>query len=98
MSQVPYHSATAPGCQYFKLFSLSLTERQNKLECLLLASLSNIVYYFRVWPGACPRREHLKGTPLGQAPASLANIGLGWKGSNIAYFASFVTDKGKKVL
>jgi len=41
-------------------------------------------------PGAYPRVEHLKSASLGQAPASPANIRLGWKslsGTNsLAYY------------
>ncbi len=33
-----------------------------------------------VRPEANPTGEHLKGTPLEQAQALVANIGLGWKG------------------
>jgi len=43
-----------------------------------------------VRPGAYPREEHLKVVSLGQAPALLANIRLGWKGlpgtNTLAYY------------
>jgi hypothetical protein len=47
------------GVEPIKLFSSSLIE--NKLECLLLASLSSLVKRLWVRPGAYPRVEHLKG-------------------------------------
>jgi hypothetical protein len=52
----------------------------NKLECLLLASLSGLVYCLWARPGAYPRVEHLKGVSLWQAPALLTSTILYWKG------------------
>jgi hypothetical protein len=42
----------------------------NKLECLLLPSLSNLIYFLCVRPVAYPRVEHLKGVSLWLLPCS----------------------------
>jgi hypothetical protein len=68
---------------FIKLF------RDNKLECLSLASLSILVQYLWVRPGAYPRAEHLNVGSMGLAQALLKKIRLGWKGlqwiNTIAY-------------
>jgi hypothetical protein len=51
----------------------------NKLECLLLASLSNLVHCLLERPGAYPRVEHIKVTSFGWVPALPTNIGQGGK-------------------
>jgi hypothetical protein len=53
----------ATGVNAVKLISSSLTKRQNKLECLSLASFSRLNIYYQVQPGACPTSEHLESVP-----------------------------------
>jgi hypothetical protein len=48
--------------QFYKKIWPQFTKVRNKLECLYLASLSSLVYYF--W--ARPRVQYLKGAPFGQ--------------------------------
>jgi hypothetical protein len=47
---------------------------------LVPGKLSSLVYCLWARPGAYPRMDHLKGSPIGQATALLTNIILGWKG------------------
>jgi hypothetical protein len=69
---------------------MSFTNVCNKLECLCLASSSNL--FLRLWasPGAYIRVEHLKVASLEQAPALLKNIRLDMKGmlgaNTLAYY------------
>ncbi len=51
--------------------------RISLLRYLSLASLFSLVWCLRVWLGAYPRVEHLKGSLLGQTPALPANTRLG---------------------
>ncbi len=51
------------GVNAVKLISSSMTKRQNKLECLSLASFSSLVKYNQVRLGACPTSEHLESAP-----------------------------------
>jgi hypothetical protein len=52
----------------------------NLLQCLSSSSISSLVKYMWVRPGAFPRVEHLNGVLLGYAPALPANVRLGKKG------------------
>jgi hypothetical protein len=58
------------------------------LECLSLASLSNLVYY--LWLRPYPKVKYLKGAQFDQAPALLTNISLGCTGlpgtNTLAYY------------
>jgi hypothetical protein len=54
-----------PGVNAIKLFSFVADDK----ECLYLA----ITFHLLVTPGACPRRKHLKGPPIGFALALLTN-------------------------
>ncbi len=78
------------GLYYKTFYGRNLTDFRNKLECLSLASLSSLVYYLWVRPGAYPRVEHFKGASLKKALALPANIRLGCRGlpgmNTLAYY------------
>ncbi len=57
-----------------KLSSSKPEWRPNNQEHLYLQSLSSLDLHLLVTPGAYPRRKHVKGAPLGLAPALLANF------------------------
>ncbi len=66
------------GPDVIKLFRVVIYE----YSCVRVSqtSLSSLVKYLWVRPGAYPRVEHLKGALLSQTQVSPANIRLGWKG------------------
>jgi hypothetical protein len=85
----------------YNAFSSPAPKRHYKLECLSLSSLSSQVKYSRGRLKACPRRKHLKGAPLGQAPALLATIRLPeiLAGANTsAYCVSWVEMEKKRFM
>jgi hypothetical protein len=53
-----------PGANVIKLFTVVNYNFRDKLDCLLLVSLSRLVYCLWVRPGAYARVEHLKGASL----------------------------------
>jgi len=65
---------------------------KNALAYQATELISAVISFMTQAPGVYPRGKHMKGAPLGQAPALLTNIGLGWKGlsgsSTLVYFAS----------
>jgi hypothetical protein len=66
-------AGTRPRANPIKHFKVIIYNRfRNKLECLSLASLCNIVYLW-IRPGAYPKVELLKGAILEQAPALPTN-------------------------
>jgi hypothetical protein len=52
-------------CKVLKRFTLLLSLRANKLECLSLSSLYSLDLCVHVGPGAYPRVEQMKGAALG---------------------------------
>ncbi len=54
----------ARGCIQKTLFSMLLTNRLNKLECLPLAIISSLVLCLWVRSGAYTRVERLKGASI----------------------------------
>jgi hypothetical protein len=55
----------AQGANVIKTFIAIVRNFRNKLECLLLASLSSLVNCLWARPGAYLRVEHLKDVSLG---------------------------------
>jgi len=78
------------GANVIKLFCPKFTDFRYKLECLFLASLSNLVQCLWVRSGAYPSVEHLKSASLRQTLALFTNITLSWKGlpgtNTLAYY------------
>jgi hypothetical protein len=69
-----------PWAQCYKTFySRKVTNFRNKLECLLLASLSSLVYCWWTRPGTYPRWEHVTRVVPVYAPALSTNTILFWK-------------------
>jgi hypothetical protein len=69
-----------PGANVIKLFTDVSYNFFDKIECLLLASLSRIVYCLQVRQEPM-QVKHTSGAPLlGRLPALPKNIRLGWKG------------------
>jgi hypothetical protein len=100
-----YHSlfakGRAAGANVIKLFYLSTTKGQNKLECLSLASLFSLAWYLQVRQGAILSGKCLKGTSLEQVPAFSTNVRLGWKsipGKTHQLICPFHQFQRKKVL
>jgi hypothetical protein len=60
--------AISPGPIIIPLFTSVITNFRNKLECLSLAGLSNLVKYLRLMLIAYPIMEHLEDALLRQAP------------------------------
>jgi len=69
-----------PGANVIQLFTVVIYNFCNKMESLLLASLSTLVYRLWVRPGAYPRVEYLEGVSYGYAPTLLAKTIVYWKG------------------
>jgi hypothetical protein len=82
--------------------NVKLYKSPNKLDCLLLTSLSSLVYYMWVRPRAQPIVELLSCALVWYAPGFLANIRLGWKGlsgtNTPAYYDHFINYSHKKFI
>jgi hypothetical protein len=77
------------------LFSLSLMNRPNRLECVSLTSLSSWVYYLQTSIGPVPRMEYLSVLLYGRLPTLYSH----WKGlsepNSLAYMAYSSVTKNK---